>query len=79
MSNNSLFTATVISVVYLLFKLMEMKFVLKEELSIKTLFRETLIVYISILGGRFLLKQFYILNMGGASKKTEVFTDNPSF
>ena len=46
---NSIFiTGGVISFVYLVFKFLEMRFVLKEKKPMKVLFRDTLIVYISV-------------------------------
>lgn len=73
------FTSAVISVVFLMLKFIETKFVLKDDLNVKSLFRETLVVYISVLGGRFLLKQFYILNYDDSKKQAQVFTDTPGF
>ena len=49
---NSIFiTGGVISFVYLVFKFLEMRFVLKEKKPMKVLFRDTLIVYISVVLG----------------------------
>ena len=73
------FTSAVISVVFLMLKFIETKFVLKEDFNVKSLFRETLVVYISVLGGRFLLKQFYILNSDDSKKQAQVFTGTPGF
>ena len=49
------FGALVIAGVYLLFRFLEMRFVIKENKPLKVLLREALIVYLSVIGGDFIL------------------------
>ena len=58
------------------FKFIEMRFVLKENKPLKLLARDTLLVYLSVLLGNFIIAQ-----MGGLdiSKAPEVFTNSPDF
>tara|TARA_Y100000813_G_scaffold191887_1_gene169377 strand:+ start:528 stop:701 length:174 start_codon:yes stop_codon:yes gene_type:complete len=57
---------------------MEMKFVVKENVPIKLLARDTLLVYLSVLLGNFVYSQ-----IGGmeqlVGKVPEVFTNSPEF
>ena len=46
-----------ISVCYLLFKFIEMRFVLKENKPLKLLARDTVLVYLSVLLGNFVISQ----------------------
>lgn len=65
-----------VSIAYLLFKFIEMRFVLKENKPLKLLARDTLLVYLSVLLGNFIVSQ-----MGGLdiSRAPEVFTNSPEF
>ena len=58
MSNSIFFIAMAISVAYLIFKFIEMRFILKENKPLKLLFRDGLLVYLSVLVGDFVLNQF---------------------
>lgn len=85
--------ATVISFAFFVLKFMEMRFVDRENKPLKTLFRETVLVYCSVLAGLFVLEQVAPLmqQLGGTATKMvggggklpgrhpPVFTDNPSF
>lgn len=77
MNSNTFITALVIACVYLLFKFLEMRFVLRENKTLKTLLRETLIVYLSVLGGDFVLQQLQPLQ--NQLKVPTVFTSPPNF
>ena len=50
--------AAVIAFVYILFLFLEMRFVVKENKPLKHLFRDGLLVYLSVLVGDFLLNQW---------------------
>jgi hypothetical protein len=67
----------VISVVYIIFKFIEMKYILKEKKPIKTLVRDSVIVYISVVVGYYTLTQISSDIIVNATP--EVFTDNPGF
>jgi len=69
----------IISAIFLVFKFIEAKFILKEQPVVKILFRDSLMVYFSVLLGNFLMDQFNLLNQGKKAGATQVFTDNPNF
>ena len=74
----SIFVACVaIAIVYLLFRFIEMRFVLKEKKPIKVLIRDTLMVYLSVVIGNFILSQFSTSII--VPKAPEVFTGAPGF
>ncbi len=66
-----------ISVCYLLFKFIEMRFVLKENKPLKILVRDTVLVYLSVILGSFVISQIGENNI--TSKLPEVFTNDPGF
>ena len=66
-----------ISVAYLIFNFIEMRFILKENKPIKVLARDTLIVYLSVLLGNFVMQQLTTVKL--SSKVTQVFTNDPGF
>lgn len=71
--------ATVISVVYFLFKFLEMRTLLKESRPVKDLLKETLIVYVSVLAGDFVLKQVAPSVNQLTTESTGAFTNDPNF
>ncbi|RZD41274.1 MAG: hypothetical protein CXT73_05250 [Methanobacteriota archaeon] len=74
----SIFVAGVaIATVYLLFRFIEMRFILKEKKPLKFLIRDTLMVYLSVVIGNFILSQFSSSII--EQKSPEVFTDIPNF
>ena len=80
--NNIFINATVASIIYLLIKIVEIKFIEKEELNIKLLIRDTLILFFSIIVGYYLLEQINPMIYGSKPQSLTnplVFTDNPSF
>ena len=73
---NIFIIACVIAVIYLIAKFIEMRFILKENKPFSLLFRDTLLVYFSVVIGYFILEQIKpIIQDGG----TKVFIDNPDF
>lgn len=79
---NIFIIAGFISIIFLIFKIYEMKMIEKENKPMKILFKDALIVYFSVLIGDFLIIQIMQLMEGGTSninKSTPVFTDNPGF
>jgi hypothetical protein len=70
--------AFIISIIFLIVKFLEMRFIDKESKPLKLLIRDALVVYISVVAGHFLLKQIHpVIHHGGNAPK--VFTDNPDF
>jgi len=78
MAQSVFITAGMISFVYLILKYLETKLILKEAKPMKILFRDTLIVYLSVVSGSVIVDQF-----SGASiskiKPPEIFTNDPTF
>jgi hypothetical protein len=80
---NIFFIACIISLVFLVFKFIEMRFVDKESKPLKHLIRDTLLVYTSVVLGSFVLDQLRPMSSevegvsGGG--QPAVFVDNPSF
>ena len=77
MSNSVFVTGVAIACAYLLFRFIEMRFILKENKPIKVLARDTLIVYLSVLLGNFVMQQLTTVKL--SSKVTQVFTNDPGF
>ena len=71
------FNAAVMSIVYILFRFIEMRYILKNKKSMKELMRDGLIVYFSIIVGDFVLSQF--LESSFEKPGTEAFIDQPDF
>jgi|TARA_B110001450_G_scaffold255810_1_gene284329 hypothetical protein len=77
MSNSIFISALVISIVYIIFKFLEMRLILKEAKPLKFMLRDSIIVYFSVLIGNFVMGQMEPLK--NMSKQVSVFTDNPTF
>lgn len=79
--NNIFLVSGFISILYFVFKFLEMRYIDKEAKPIKMLVRDTLVVYISILLGSFILSQFnpIIHEIAETTQAPMAFTDNPSF
>ena len=71
-----LMSGLVVSIMYIIFRFIEMRFILKENKPLKVLFRDTIIVYLSTVSGLFVLDQF-ATNIAKSAPK--VFTDIPNF
>ena len=70
--------AGIISVVYIVFLFLEMRFIVKENKPVKYLLRDGLLVYLSVLVGDFLLHQLAPLSKT-ILKAPDVFTNTPDF
>ena len=77
MGSTLVLTATIISVIYLLVKFLEMRYVLDEDKSPKTLIRDAVVVFISVLIGDYAAGQFAGQNPGNVAP--DVFVGNPEF
>ena len=73
---NIFYISTIITIVFFLFKFIEIKYIVNDEKSIKELLRETLMVYLSIVTGIFIHNQF---NDTETNKYVNVFLDRPDF
>ena len=82
MSHNIFVLAGVISVIFVLVKLAENRFIDKEKepVPMKMLVRDALVVYISVVVGDFLLIQLQpFIAVENVSATPEVFVDAPDF
>lgn len=79
--DNIFVIAAIISVIFLISKFIEMRFIEKETKPLKFLIRDSLLVYFSVVFGDFVIGQINPMIKGGAvtSTVTPVFTDNPGF
>ena len=77
MSSSIFITAIGVSIIYVIFKFIEMRIIVKENKPLKVLFRDTLIVYLSVLLGNFVLTQ--ISPNIDLNTTPEIFTNDPSF
>ena len=76
--SNIFVTSGVISIIFLITKFLEMRFIEKESKPFKLLIRDALVVYFSVIAGHYLLIQINpIMHKGGSAP--QVFTDNPDF
>lgn len=75
---NIFIMALIISLVYLLIKFIEMRFILKENIPLKLLLRDTLLVYIAVICGTFIMEQFDSLT-DVVKTSPNVFTNEPEF
>ena len=78
MKSSTFIIGIAISFVYLICKFIEMRFILKENKPLKVLFRDTLLVYVSVIVGSFVLEQISDGSMVGGSPP-QVFTNDPAF
>jgi len=78
MKQSNFVLALAISIVYGLVKFIEMKFILKEIKPLKTLFRDVVIVYLSVLCGIFIVEQVIPIK-GNLTEKIGAFTNTPNF
>ena len=78
--DNIFLVAGVISVIFLIGKFLEMRYVDKEPKPLKLLVRDTLLVYISIIFGNFIVEQLNpVINEIDVPAAPLAFTDNPPF
>lgn len=79
MGYNIFLLAGIISVVFVLMKLAEQRFVDKEEKPVKLLVRDALVVYVSVVAGDFVLDQLKPFIEVERATGPEVFVDAPDF
>ena len=82
--DNIFIIAAVISIIFLIVKFIEMRYIEKDSKPLKLLIRDSLLVYFSVVSGYFIMEQLKpvmqngdVLNGGGGA--TPVFTNNPEF
>ena len=80
--NNIFIIAAVVSIIFLIMKFIEMRYIEKESKPLKLLIRDTLLVYFSVVSGYFILEQLKPVMQSGdnlSGGATPVFTNNPEF
>lgn len=79
--DNIFIIAMVISIVFLISKFIEMRFIDNESKPLKLLIRDTLLVYFSVISGYFIMEQLkpVLETVGENISAPQVFTDNPEF
>lgn len=77
MDKNSLIISSCITVTFLLSKYIDTKFIQKEELQIKLLIRDLILVYISSIFGIFIIDQ--VNTKIEVKPSTSAFINNPEF
>lgn len=78
---NIFIIASLISFFYLIVKFIEMRFIEKNNKPLKVLIKDTLVVYLCVLLGNFIIDQINPSLLGSETTNTvtQVFTDNPGF
>ncbi len=77
---NQVITSSIISIIFFIFKFIEMRFILKENKPLKSLFTDSLIVFISATVAIILLEQFNLNEIIGNIKEApSVFVNKPDF
>ena len=75
---NSFLTPTIFAIIYFLFRFFEMRVILKENKPLKSLLRDSLLVYISVLVGEFFISQLGPI-ANGVAHQPSVFIGDPDF
>ena len=78
--DNIFLIAGIISIIFLIAKFLEMRYIDKEPKPLKYLIRDTLLVYLSVVTGKFVVDQLNpIIHETTAPVIPIAFTDNPPF
>tara|TARA_B100000686_G_scaffold297846_1_gene330431 strand:- start:60 stop:293 length:234 start_codon:yes stop_codon:yes gene_type:complete len=77
MGDSPFMLSTTISVIYLLLRFIEMRFIVKETKPLKLLIRDALIVYLSTLSGFYILQN--VSPITKSSTNTAAFINDPDF
>ena len=78
--DNIFLVAGIISVIFFIAKFLEMRYVEKENIPLKLLVRDSLVVYVSVVSGNFILEQLTpVIKDTIVPTSPVAFTDNPPF
>lgn len=78
--DNIFLISGIISVIFFISKFLEMRYIDKEPKPLKFLIRDTLLVYVSVVIGNFVIDQLKpIINETVVENNPLAFTDNPPF
>jgi hypothetical protein len=79
---NIIITAVIVSLIYVILRIIEIKFINKEELNFKLIIKDSLLVLFSVIVGYYLteqLKPMMYENASSSIKTPVIFTDTPNF
>jgi len=76
MGHSTYVVASAISILFAIVKFIEIKFILKEEFVVKKIIKDSVMVYISVVIGLFIVDQ---VSDTMSSVPATAFTDSPSF
>lgn len=78
--DNIFLVSGIISVIFFIAKFLEMRYIDDEPKPLKVLIRDSLVVYVSVVFGSFILEQLNpVINETMTATIPLVFTDNPPF
>jgi hypothetical protein len=77
--DNIFLIAGIISVIFFVGKFLEMRYIEKEPKPLKLLIRDSLLVYVSVVSGSFILEQLKPVIKEIIPTSPPAFTDNPPF
>ena len=78
--DNIFLVAGIISVIFFIVKFLEMRYMDDEPKPLKILVRDSLLVYVSVVTGNFILEQLNpVINERAIPIEPLAFTDNPPF
>jgi hypothetical protein len=78
--DNIFLIAGLIAVIFLVFKFLEMRYVDKDTKPLKILIKDSLLVFICVIFGNFILEQLKpVIDESMAQSNPAAFTDNPPF
>ena len=76
--DNNLILSTCVALVFLVFKLIDTKLIKKEELNLKVILKDVVLVFVSSFLGGFILSKVNSKQMTGGGS-TQAFVDEPNF
>jgi hypothetical protein len=78
--DNIFFVAGFISIIFFIAKFLEMRYIDKETKPLKFIIRDTLVVFVCVVAGNFVIEQVSpVVNEIVPELSTVAFTDNPPF
>ena len=72
-----IYSAAIVSFVFIIFKILETRFILKETVNLKQLLIDGILVYLSVILGHFINEQ--LVQQTTSLGQAPVFIDNPKF
>jgi hypothetical protein len=72
-----IYSAAVVSILFIILKFLETRFILKETVNLKQLVIDGILVYLSVIVGHFINEQ--LVKQTSSLGQAPVFIDNPKF